>query len=236
MSYDDLQKIIVVLIPTIIGAATGYFLKYYLDKRSKFVTKNAEVKREIYQEFIDMTSSFFINSEQEKKMQANFVDNMSKFYKKYVLYGSPKVVRSFSSYTQIFYKRQKMGNQDKEFTKRELKQLIRSITKIYKSMRKDIGLSNRGLGKDGALLLRAVLKDYDDIMRQQPFSLLKSFFKLQSSKSRNVSANDSVLDDYQRIESENDANKVHASESALSPITPVVKKKNKKSIHKRTKR
>ena len=35
------------------------------------------------------------------------------------------------------------------------------MTKIMAEMRKDLGLNNKGLGKNGEVLLRAILKDYD---------------------------------------------------------------------------
>ena len=45
------------------------------------------------------------------------------------------------------------------------------MTAVFKEMRKDIGLSSRGLGGGGIRLLRPLINDYDKIIRQKEFLL-----------------------------------------------------------------
>jgi hypothetical protein len=42
---------------------------------------------------------------------------------------------------------------------------LQSMTKIMAEMRKDLGLKNKGLGKNGEMLMRALIKDYDSIWK-----------------------------------------------------------------------
>lgn len=160
-----------VAIPSLIallGGFVGYFLKFYLDKKAQFSSKNADIKREAYAKFIDLTVNFFITSKKAQKQQHNIVDDLSYFYKQYVLYGSPKVVKAFAEFMQIFYLREIAGLKDKELTRAELRHMMRGITKTYAAMRKDIGLSNRFLGRKSSVLMRGIIKDYDVIMVPRP--------------------------------------------------------------------
>ena len=80
------------------------------------------------------------------------------FYKKYVLFASPNVIKAFSDYFQYVY-----NQNDSEDT--DSKKSLELITKIMFEMRKDIGLNNKGLGKNGEMLMRALITDYDRIWK-----------------------------------------------------------------------
>src|SRR5690606_8089533 len=85
---------------------------------------------------------------------ANFLKELFEFYKKYVLYASPNVIKAFSDYFQYVYHPTENGDPKQNF---EL------ITKIMLEMRKDIGLDNNGLGKNGEMLMRALITDFDKL-------------------------------------------------------------------------
>ncbi len=175
MDWKELNPIVIPAAIALVGGIIGYFLKYYLDKKAHFASNNAEVKRDAYQKFVNLTTSFFIKSKKSQRIQNNAVEELGEFYKQYVLYGSPKVVRVFANLMQTFYKRGALGINDDDMTKAESRHMIRSMTKVYKAMRKDIGLSNRLLGYGGAALMRAIITDYDHVMRPKPIVWLSLF-------------------------------------------------------------
>lgn len=177
MNWGELNTIIIPAVIALGGGIVGYFLKYYLDKKAQFASNNAEVKRVAYQKFVNLTASFFIQSKKSQRLQNNAVEELGEFYKQYVLYGSPKVVRALASLMQVFYKRNSLGIADQDMTKAELRHILRSMTRVYKAMRKDIGLSNRTLGYRGSSLMRAIITDYDQIMRPKPIVWL-SFYSM----------------------------------------------------------
>lgn len=164
IDWDKLAPIVAPAIIALLGGVIGYLAKYYLDKKAKFSEQNSEIKRDAYAKFVSMTVNFFITSKKAKRQQQNMVDDIGEFYKQYVLYGSPKVIKAFADFMQIFYMRELAEIQDKELTKAELRHMLRGITKVYAAMRKDIGLSNWLLGRKSAKLMRGIIKDYDVIM------------------------------------------------------------------------
>lgn len=180
MDLETLNPIIVPAIIALGGAIIGYFLKYYLDKKAQFASNNAELKRDAYQKFVNLTASFFIKSRKSQRVQGNSVEELSEFYKQYVLYGSPAVVRKFANLMQVFYKRETLGISNTDMTMAELKYILRSMTRVYKAMRKDIGLSNRMLGYGGSTLMRAIITDYDQTMR--PRIIVRFSFLLISAR------------------------------------------------------
>jgi hypothetical protein len=80
------------------------------------------------------------------------------FYKKYVLYASPSVIKSLSDYFQFLYKQKDVENFNG-------KMHLQYMTRILIEMRRDLGLKNKGLGKNGEMLMRALLTDYDDLLK-----------------------------------------------------------------------
>jgi len=134
------------------GGVSGYFIKYFLDKKQQFTTENAKVKRDNYRKFVEL----YIN--QLNSPQTELVKEMRDFYKEYVLYGSPGVIKSMSKLFQHFYKQPIIE------TKRQQRTMLRMLARVFKAMRKDLGLSNRTLGYDGEILLRTLINDYDSVM------------------------------------------------------------------------
>lgn len=159
-----MNPIVVPAIIALVGGVIGYFLKFYLDKKAQFASRNAEFKREAYMGFVETTSSFFINSKAAKIQQSKIVDSMAKFYQTAVLYASPDVLNTYADYMQFYYRRNNEGKTDRDMEGEELYRAITGMTEVYRAMRKDIGLSNRGLGEYGEVLLRPIITDYDSVL------------------------------------------------------------------------
>ena len=98
----------------------------------------------------------FADSKTNKGNTDKMVKELYEFYKKYVLYASPRVIKAFSDYFQLIYHQDTNADFD---TKKNLSHM----TNIMAEMRKDLGLKNKGLGKNGEGLMRAILKDYDEM-------------------------------------------------------------------------
>lgn len=150
---NNIFTISAILLP-ILGAGIGYLIKHSIEKRKETLNELTRQRREIYQQFVNLVIDLFGNSKVGKKRStANMLSELFEFYKKYVLYASPNVIKAFSDYFQFIYNQNDPENTD---TKRSLE----LITKIMFEMRKDIGLNNKGLGNNGVMLMRALLNDY----------------------------------------------------------------------------
>jgi hypothetical protein len=158
MSPQTIITILTITLP-IFGAGVGYLIKQNIEKKKELTNEVTKERREIYQQYVNLMIGLFANPKTNKK---NSTDQMLKelytFYKKYVLYASPKVIKAFSDYFQLIY------NQ-KEGEEMDTKLHLQSMTKIMAEMRKDLGLKNKGLGKNGEMLMRALIKDYDAIWK-----------------------------------------------------------------------
>lgn len=170
------------LISVVSSGAIGYLIKYALDKRAQFSSQNAEIKREIYKEYVDIISSALDefqkqNGLQSKEQVDSLVNNLKNFYKKAVLYVSPRVLNAFSDMLQHSY-RQYNDNQNSYRT-------VVLMMAVFKEMRKDIGLSSRGLGSGGIHLLRPLINDCDETIGRQEFLLYtNSKLYLRNNKAR----------------------------------------------------
>ena len=142
----------------ILGAIIGYFIKDYIDKKKELVSEITKERRAIYQQYVNLVIGIFANQKTTKKDNSDrLVKDLFEFYKKYVLYASPAVIAAFSNYFQLIYHQDTNTNFD-------TKSNLLYMTKIMAEMRKDLGLDNEGLGKNGEVLMRAIIKDYDDIL------------------------------------------------------------------------
>jgi hypothetical protein len=157
------------LIGIVSSGIVGYFVKYTLDKKAQFSSKNAEIKREMYQEYVSFILSFIsdiqnrtndITPEQSQKA----VDKMREFHRKAVLYSSPKVINAYSDMMQHSYKSGEQGFDGLHY--------MVLMTNVFKAMRKDIGLSNRGLRSGGIRLIRPLINDYDTAIKPKEIGLL----------------------------------------------------------------
>ena len=148
-----MDNIWVVILP-IAGAIVGYFIKYILDRKAKFAAENSQIKREMYQDHVNFTVGFFENPD-TKRSDKTVRKEMYGFYKQMLLYASPKTINACADLMQHFYRQGETGAMDTVIT-------MRRMTKVFKYMRKDIGLSNRGLGSDGIKLMRMMINDFDE--------------------------------------------------------------------------
>ena len=147
------------------SAVVGYFVKYFFDKKAQFSSQNAEIKRQMYQEYVNFIIDFFDKSKPEKKAGKS-VNEMYAFYRKCVLYASPKVIEAYADSMQYFYKN------EREDTNLDGYKAMIYLARVFKQMRKDIGLSNRGLGDDGEKVFRAILTDYDMIIKARSLEIV----------------------------------------------------------------
>ena len=114
----------------------------------------------MYQQFIDLIMDLFSGT--KTGTQNKNVDLLKKlygFYKKYILYASPEVINSFSDYFQYLYA------STGETERLDHKIHFAKLSRIMLEMRKDLGLSNKDLGKNGENLFRALIIDFDKMIK-----------------------------------------------------------------------
>jgi len=151
------QTILTIILP-LLGAGIGYLIKYSIEKKKELVNEVTKERRAIYQQYVNLMIGLFANSKSNKKSSTDkMLTDLYEFYKKYVLYASPAVIKAYSDYFQYMYKQN-----DNEET--DSKKHLQFMTKIMLEMRKDLGLKNKGLGKNGEMLMRALIKDYDTLI------------------------------------------------------------------------
>jgi len=134
---EKLPQMLNILVPIMFGAI-GYYLRMQLEKKEKLNEKIVVERRELYQKFIDyLVKSIKTPGENNR---AEIID----FCKKFILYASPNVV------VQVNELIKSINTESKE-------ELIKSYTillnRIILSMRRDIGLSNRGIHEKELLTL-----------------------------------------------------------------------------------
>lgn len=152
------------------SAVIGYFVKYFFDKKAQFSSQNAEIKRQMYQEYVDFILGFINDLQNQtgdatEEQQKDVVGKLREFHKKAVLYSSPKVINAYSDMLQYSYK-QKQDSNNYSFHYMVL------MTNVFKAMRKDIGLSNRGLRSGAIRLMRPLINDYDEKIKPHEIGLL----------------------------------------------------------------
>lgn len=156
MNIQTTITLLTIFLP-LLGGGIGYLLKTSIEKKKALTNEVTKERREIYQQYVNLMIGFFDHTKPKRKGSDNkMVSELFNFYKKYVLYASPSVIKSFSNYFQFIYNQ----NFDNNF---DSKKHLNYLTKIMLEMRKDLGLKNKGLGKNGELLMKALIKDYDSI-------------------------------------------------------------------------
>jgi hypothetical protein len=153
MNTTQIITLMTILLP-LIGAGVGYLIKSKIEKEKELNSELNKQRREIYQNFVNLIINLFADTKFNKNASSQNVKELYDFYKKYILFASPNVIKAFSDYFQYLYHLD-------EHT--EHKKNLSLITKIMYEMRKDIGLNNKGLGDDGEMLMRALITDFDDI-------------------------------------------------------------------------
>jgi hypothetical protein len=152
MNPDNVQ--IIIAVSTLVGGLIGFFVKYILEKNKELASENNKIKRTIYKKFTSIVFDLFNN--EIKVTNKDLKTNLSDFYKDYVLYSSPKVIKVFGDYMQYLYKSGDNIN---------IKVSMQKLSKIIVAMRRELGLSNRGLGKNGIYIFKAYFKDFDAIKK-----------------------------------------------------------------------
>lgn len=154
-----MDSIITISLP-IIGALAGYYIKYYIDKKKDLSTEISKERRELYQQFINLIVNILSATKKgEPIADCDFFSNLFEFYKKYILYASPEVINSFSDYFQYLYAT------NREEIPHDMTVHFKKLSKIMKGMRTDLGLSNKSLGHNGEQILRALITDFDKIIK-----------------------------------------------------------------------
>ncbi len=110
-------------------------------------------KVEIYNDFLKLVSSFMqgSNSSNNKKAPTGqkMLNEFEKFQNGILLWGGPKVILAF-----LEYRKKSDGNHDSL-------EIFISVDKLYKELREDIGLSNKGL--DSLETVQMYLSDPSEI-------------------------------------------------------------------------
>ena len=146
---------------TVLGAAIGYFIRYFLDRKKELESENVQKKRDMYQKFIGFLYDLFKSSRKnnnEKIADDEFVNNMYEFFKTSTLYSSPETINALGDYMQYLY--------NNKGQKLNMKETMEHLGLVVKYMRKELGLSNRGLGKKGENVFRAIFRDFNDVMKK----------------------------------------------------------------------
>ena len=144
----------------LLGAGIGYLLKEKVERKKTLEIEVIRERREHYQQFVDLIINLLKQSKEGNSRPEDFLSSYYEFYKKYILYASPSVISAFSDYFQCLFQANEGGPQVDHKTH------FRLLTRILTAMRRDLGLDNKNLGKDGEVLLRAIINDFDKIMKQ----------------------------------------------------------------------
>lgn len=159
MDSNSIITILAIILP-LVGAGIGFLIRHSIEKKKELTSEITKERREIYQQFVNLIIGLWSDSKSGKKSNSNLTQKLYEFYKKYVLYASPEVIIAFSDYFQFMYDTNKVENG--EF---DTKNHLIKLTNIMAEMRKDLGLSNKNLGENGEMLLRAMFTDYDKIIK-----------------------------------------------------------------------
>lgn len=158
----------ITLIGIFSSATLGYFVKYLLDKKAKFSSETAIIKRDMYEGYIKFIMSFINNYDEASKKQnmteKEIINKMREFHQMAILYSSPKVINAFSDFLQYSYKHPE-GDGKSNY-------IMVLVTNIFREMRRDIGLSNRGLRSGAIRLIRPIINDYDYKLKSQEYTIL----------------------------------------------------------------
>lgn len=158
MENTAITTIITIILP-LLGAGIGFLIKHNIEKRKELMSEVTKTRRELYQRFVDLIIDIFANTRSGKHQPENqLIRELYSFYKKYVLYASPEVIITYADYFQFLYTQESSDNKD-------IAVHFKKLTKILIAMRKDLGLKNNGLGTHGQILFRALIKDYDTVIK-----------------------------------------------------------------------
>jgi len=137
------------------GALIGYAVRYQLDKRKELVSEVNRERRAVYQQIVEFLFSILQDTKQGKPTDTNkMVADLYRIYSKKVLYASPEVIDALND----FMEQSQQANAVKGF---DPYRVIYCMADLMAAMRKDLGLSNKGMGKHNRRLLRVLITDID---------------------------------------------------------------------------
>jgi hypothetical protein len=142
---------VIIGIATIIGFWIGYKIKSIVDLRKEFVSKASEKRRRMYQDFLKIIFDLLDVQKIEKNRNDHLqqiIKRIHDFYTPLLLYASTTTVNLFGEFMQFLYAKET----------KDPKELFPLLGKVIFSMRKDIGLSNKGLQEID--LFKPILIDY----------------------------------------------------------------------------
>jgi len=109
---------------------------------------------------VNLVINLFTSAKKEEAIDNDkFTAQLYAIYKKNILYASPDVVNAFGDLMQYLYKHDSAGQSTPP------QKILRHLTKLMGAMRKDLGLSNKNLGKDAQNLLRVMITDFEVSMK-----------------------------------------------------------------------
>ena len=149
--------VLISLIISILSGVIGFYVKMRIDRKKELQSQVNIERRAAYQGFINLVINLFATTKNNGAQNNNdFVKELYEFYKKNLLYASPQVVNKFANYMQFIY--------HYDSSKAENLYIhIKKLTDVMKAMREDLGLSNKNLGNEGEILMRAIIKDFDEM-------------------------------------------------------------------------
>jgi hypothetical protein len=147
---------VIIGLAVIIGGWIGYKIKSYIDIKQEFVSKASEKRREMYQAFLSIIFGLWRDLklvDENVRKQDTYLQEIGKklyeFYIPFLLYASPTTIKNLGELMQYLYTQQVDG-----------KKLFYLLGKVIFSMRKEIGLSNKGLKE--IELFKPMLTDYQE--------------------------------------------------------------------------
>lgn len=164
------------------SAIIGYLVKYLLDKKSRFSSENATIKREMYERYVKFIMAFITsyakdgNQRTKAELEKEAFEKMREFHRMAILYSSPRVINAFADFLQYGYKHSD-GDGNVEY-------ITVLATNVFKEMRRDIGLSNRGLRSGAIRLIRPMINDYDNKVAPLEYGLLANARQSMNLKAR----------------------------------------------------
>lgn len=139
-------------------ATIGNVIKYWLDSKKDYQNEITKERRDLYQKFVSVFIDVLMSNKRGEELDmGRVVTELGEVYKKYILYASPKVILVYSAFFQYIY------IHDNAQVEKDGSLLLKLVTNIMKEMRMDLGLSNKHLGSNGEVLLKALLNDYKSI-------------------------------------------------------------------------
>jgi hypothetical protein len=150
-------KIVLPVLLSLITGVIGYFIRHFIERKRALADEATKKRRELYQEFVNILLDTFGKGNNKETDISELGKKLDEFYKSYVLYASPRVINAMSDLFQHFYSAQKSTQKGNGAI------TIKKAGNVIKEMRKDLGLNNKGLGRNGERLFRATLNDFDEV-------------------------------------------------------------------------